>query len=113
MRLAEALSIAHELLGELRQDIADGIFGEEEPLQVLVEDNIVIDYYYSDEVERRNLLHEPYYDETVEEIQIRKDGWLQYKKDKPFLQPVTVKQLIDMLSSFIEYYSPRQRGGTK
>lgn len=108
MRLTEALSIAHELLGELRQDVADGIFSEEEPLQMLMEEGVIIDYYYSDEVEKRNLLHEPEPYESIKEIQIRKDGWLQYKKDKPFLHPVTVKQLIYMLSSFIEYYSPKE-----
>lgn len=107
MSLTEALSIANELLNELLEDLSADVLKKDTPLQVLVEDNIIVDYYYSDEVERSNLLHERTCDESIEDVQLRKDAWLQYKKDKPLLKETTVQALIFNLNAFISYYSPK------
>lgn len=93
MKLSEALDIAHELLEELQTDLSAGVLSSDEVLGVVVEDNVIVDYYYNEQFERENLLHEPRDYETDEEIRVRKDAWLQYKKDKPNLVYVTVRQL--------------------
>ena len=107
MKLSEALDIAHELLEKLQEDLSDGVISSEEILGVVVENNVIIDYYYNEDIERKNLLHEPMDYESDYEIRIRKDAWLQYKKDKPNLVYVTVRQLIFNLNAFISYYSPK------
>lgn len=107
MKLSEALEIAHELLNELQEDLSAGVLSSDEVLGVVVEDNVIVDYYYNEQFERENLLHEPRDYETDEEIRVRKDAWLQYKKDKPNLVYVTVRQLIFNLNAFISYYSPK------
>lgn len=107
MKLSEALQIANELLDELQEDVSDGVISSEEILGVVIEDNIIVDYYYSEEIERENLLHEPWDYESDYEIRVRKDAWLQYKKDKPNLVYVTVRQLIFHLNNFIAYYSTK------
>ena len=107
MKLSEALNIVHELLEELQEDLSDGVISSEEILGVVVEGNVIVDYYYNEEVERKNLLHEPMDYESDYEVRVRKDAWLQYKKDKPNLVYVTVRQLIFKLNAFISYYSPK------
>lgn len=107
MKLSEALEIAHELLNELQEDLSAGVLSSDEVLGVVVEDNVIVDYYYNEQFERENLLHEPRDYETDEEIRVRKDAWLQYKKDNPNLVYVTVRQLIFNLNAFISYYSPK------
>lgn len=107
MKLSEALEIAHELLNELQEDLSAGVLSSDEVLGVVVEDNVIVDYYYNEQFERENLLHEPRDYETDKEIRVRKDAWLQYKKDKPNLVYVTVRQLIFNLNAFISYYSPK------
>lgn len=82
MSLTEALSIARELLDELCEDLSDGVLKKDTPLQVLVEDGVIIDYYYSDKIERQSLLHEREDGESIQKMQLRKDAWLQYKKRK-------------------------------
>lgn len=107
MKLSEALEIAHELLNELQEDLSAGVLSSDEVLGVVVENNVIVDYYYNEQFERANLLYEPRDYETDEEIRVRKDAWLQYKKDKPNLVYVTVRQLIFNLNAFISYYSPK------
>lgn len=107
MKLSEALDIAHELLEELQTDVSDGVISSEKILDVVIQNNVIIDYYYNEDAERKNLLHEPMDYESDYEIRVRKDAWLQYKKDKPNLVYMTVRQLIFNLNNFIAYYSPK------
>lgn len=107
MSLTEALSIARELLDELCEDLSDGVLKKDTPLQVLVEDGVIIDYYYSDKIERQSLLHEREDGESIQKMQLRKDAWLQYKKEKPLLKDATVQELIFNLNAFINYYTPK------
>lgn len=109
MQLSEALDIAKELLNDLHEDLLYGVLAPEDEIQVLVEEDVVIDYYYDDKATREDLLRAREADETDEMFQQRQKAWGQYKEDLPHLKTLNVSMVTGALEAFVEHYSKRYK----
>lgn len=107
MQLSEALDIAKELLNDLHEDLLYGVLAPEDEIQVLVEEDVIIDYYYNDKATREDLLRVREADETDEMFQQRQKAWGQYKEDLPHLKTLNVSMVTGALEAFVEHYSKR------
>lgn len=104
MKLSEFLSNYQEFKKEIYEDLQDGILTPDDEIQILSdEQGIILDWYYSDEVQAADLKQSdsgiPFHEQ--------KELWHQYKNVKPNLQTISVRKFLEVISKNIEYYSKR------
>jgi hypothetical protein len=92
------------MLNEFKEDIAEGILAPADTIQILrsnkpVDDGYrpIIDWYYNDDVMTEDSYIDIFDDEL--EIQEKKHTAQQYKKDKPYLENVTVAKCLAEIKS--------------
>lgn len=105
MKLSEFLSNYQDFRKEIHEDIRDGILALDDEIQILSdEQGIILDWYYSDEVQAADLKQSdsgiPFHEQ--------KELWHQYKEVKPNLQTISVRKFLEVISKNIKYYSNKR-----
>lgn len=101
MRLSEFLNSYEDFKAEILADIDDGILTMEDDIQILADgQGIILDWYYSDELQKGDLLER---DEALSFAE-QKELWKQYRKDKPLLKTIKVNKFIEIINKNLKYY---------
>lgn len=107
MKLSEVLSLYEEFIEELKEDIEDDILSHDSIIQACVKNDIVVDWYYDHQTTLSDFNPKNGF-ETGMSFPEAKNQYQNYKADLPFLKQVTVKDLLQYLQGFINYYSPKE-----